>query len=60
MPKYRIYFVGLDSGCRAIQTVNCGSEVVTLAQERIRYFAAAEVWCGARAIGRIALNELSE
>ena len=56
MPEYRIYFVGQDDHFHGAQIIECASddEAVASALDHIGEFPAVEVWCGAKAVGRVA------
>jgi len=57
MPTYRVYFVGRDDHFHGATTVECDTddEACARALEQIGTFPAVEVWCGTKAVGRVAL-----
>jgi hypothetical protein len=59
IPSYRVYFVGSDGHFKATTTIFCATddEALDIALAGIGHFAAVEVWCGERRLGRISPSE---
>jgi hypothetical protein len=59
MPSYRVYFVGPDGHFKTTTTIFCATddEALDIALASIRHFAAVELWCGERPLGRISPSE---